>query len=67
MNTNVIPSGMSFEIFTTTQSWQYWYLCHVCIPVYLQFSFSPMDVSKCNISNQDVCGDYILRLNILLD
>ena len=69
MITNIIASDMSFEFFTITQSSQCWCHCKLCIHLYLQFSslFAPTDVSKYNIRNQDVRGDYILRLNILLD
>ena len=57
-----------FEFFTVTQSWQCLHYCQLCVPTYLQFSslIASTDVSTCEISNQGVCEDYILRLNATL-
>ena len=45
-----------FEFFTITHSWQCWYDGQLCILIYLQFSypFTPIDVGKCEIRNQDI-------------
>ena len=59
---------LSIEFFTITQSWQCWHYCQLCVPTYFQFSslIASTDVSTCEISNQGVCEDYILRLNATL-
>ena len=58
-------NNSTFEIFTVTQSWQCWHYCQLCVPTYFQFSslIASTDISTCEISNQGVCEDYILRLN----
>ena len=61
-------SDNSFEFFTVTQSWQYCQHCQLCVRIYSQFSslFASTDVNKCEIRNQGVYEDYILRLNAKL-
>ena len=58
-----------FEFFTSTQGWQCWHYCQLCVPTYLEFSslFTLTNVSKWEIGNQRAQEDYILKINVSLD
>ena len=56
------------EFFTIIQSWQCWHYCQFCVPIYLQFFslFVTNDVSKYEIRNQRLHGNYSSSLHALL-